>query len=430
MNARRLALVLIAALFLLTVLIGWRVALLPLLFLNAFVLLHLGLASLRRVLFTLAARQTPCETPAPPADFVLPRLTALVPCRDEAAALPATLAAWAAVDYPRDRLELVFIDDSSADETPGLLEAFARDKPWVKVVRRAAPAAGKGAALNDGLANAAPAELVAVFDADARPAPDCPRLLAERLADPTVAGVAGRMSPLEHDHPAAVYAAVEAAVHQRLTLTGAARLGATVAFLGSAYAVRRSLLDPDGFAPGERLEDIELSLRLLAEGYQLAWEPRAVCRHLAPADTAAFRRQRESWARGYHRLARRYYAPLVLAAPSPLLAFDRLLFCASYLDRFSLLAAIALAALARWVLPILWMPWWFVASAAALPLLQIPLAVRADGWPATRRRRVAPALALVFWDFAAEWRALAADLAGKPLPWRRADRAPEPRGES
>lgn len=426
MTMRRLILTLIFALFLLTILIGWRVALLPLFFLNAFALLHLVLASIRRVLFTAAAWRPPT---LPPAASATPRMTVLAPCRDEAAALPATLKAWDAVEYPRDRLELVFLDDSSTDDTPRLLADFARERPWVKTYRLAKPSTGKGAVLQFGLARATPSEAVAVFDADARPATDCLGFLAARLVDPAVAGVAGRMLPREHDHPAGVYAAVEATVHQRLTLTGAARLGATISFLGSAYAVRRSLAEEIGFDPSHRLEDIELSLCLLERGFRLAWEPRAVCHHLPPANTEAFRRQREGWSRGYHRLARRHIIPLVLGASSPWLAFDRLLFCASYLDRFSLLAGAILSALAAWALPILWLPWWLIAIAAALPLAQIPLAVRADGWSPQRKRRVAPALFMVFWDFLAELAALAADLAGKPLSWRRTARAPETRGE-
>ncbi len=402
---------------------GWAALLFVALLLNVVVLLHLSLVSVRRITLTVAALLGRAPAPAPPLDPP-PRLTVLVPCHDEAAALPAALAAWDAVDYPRDRLRLAFIDDASADGTARLLEDFTVARAWTTLVRRAGPAIGKGAALQAGLAADPDGEAVAVFDADARPAPDCLRRLVAPLADPVVAAVAGRMIPDADDRPAAVYAALEAAVHQRLTMTGAARLGATTALLGSAYLVRRAALDELGFDPTHRLEDIDLSLRLLARGRRLAWAPAACCCHRPPADGRAFLAQRTAWSRGFHQVARRRLRGAVRATPSAWLAIDRGLFCAGYLDRFSFLLGCGLA-VAAVRLPSLWMPWQYLLAVAALPVLQAPLAMAADGWPPRRMARAVPALALAAVDAAAELVALLADLAGRPRRWHRHRRVGE-----
>jgi cellulose synthase/poly-beta-1,6-N-acetylglucosamine synthase-like glycosyltransferase len=206
-------------------------------------------------------------------------------------------------------------------------------------------------------------------------------------------------------------------------MTGAARLGATVTLLGSAYLVRRDLLSRFPFSPEHRLEDIDLSLRLLGAGYRVAWEPNARCRHEPAADRRAFRAQHAAWARGYHRLARQHAADLVRTAPSMWLAADRLLFVGGYLDRVSLLLAVALWLLDATMLPALWMPAWFIGLVIALPLAQMPLALRADGWPWRRVGRALLSLPMAAWDLLAEWTALFADLARRPVAWRRVPRA-------
>jgi len=413
-------------LFVLVFMAGRRAVLLLALFLNIVVLTHLALVSLRRLIFTCLALQpaaTNDESPPEPP----PHLTVLVPCRDEGAVLPETLAAWDEIDYPRERLELMLIDDAGDGATAALLDEFAENRTWVTVLHRPGPAVGKGAALQAGLTAARDAEAAAVFDADAVPDPSCLRLLAARLADPQIAAVAGRMFPRPDPSPAAVYAALEAAVHQRVTLTGAARCGAVTPLLGSAYLVRRPLLDRLGFAPEQRLEDIDLSLRLLAAGYRIAWEPRAFCSHRPPADAVAFRRQRIAWARGFHRLLGRYGRALVWRAPSPLLAVERLLFSTAYLDRLSLSLAVLLAALAPILEPAVWMPWWVPAAAAVLTVLQIVPAVWLDRWPRARRRRILPALALAPLDLLAEWLAVGADILRRPQRWEKIPRAGEDR---
>jgi glycosyltransferase involved in cell wall biosynthesis len=57
------------------------------------------------------------------------------PCRDEARHMRRTLESVAAQSLPPARG--VIVDDGSTDETPGVLEAFARDRPWVSIVHRA-----------------------------------------------------------------------------------------------------------------------------------------------------------------------------------------------------------------------------------------------------------------------------------------------------
>lgn len=93
--------------------------------------------------------------------IVLPRISILMPVRNEAAYLPAALCSLA--QQTLRAWELVVVDDGSHDETPAILAAGARDDSRIRVIRR--EGGGLVAALNTGLA-ACRAPLLARMDGD------------------------------------------------------------------------------------------------------------------------------------------------------------------------------------------------------------------------------------------------------------------------
>jgi len=425
---RRELLIVVVVIFFIAWFAGSRLPQLAAIVLNAAVLIHFELATLRRLILTISATLRDDRPPRVAPD-AWPKLTVLVPCRNEEAVLPDTLSAWEAVEYPRARLQVIFIDDASDDGTGELLSSFARQWPWAQVLRLDAPSGAKGAALHAGLDAAAPSEAVAVFDADARPRPECLQWLAAHLGNPAAAAVAGRMIPDDHRGAAAVYSALESSVHQRITLTGASRIGATVPLLGSAYLVRRPLLDALGFSPDHRLEDIDLSVRLLERNFRIIFEPLAICDHRPPANVGALMRQRTAWSRGFHRIVREHALLLINHADGGLLAIDRALFAAGYLDRLSFLCGVALAVLDATVWPALWMPWWAPVIYAGVIAAQIPLALFLDNWPGRKVLRLLPALGLVLADLLTETVAALADAIGLPQRWTKTARAGEEPGD-
>lgn len=100
-----------------------------------------------------------------------PRISVLIPARDEAQNLPGVLAAWERVDYPD--WELLVLDDHSTDATPRLLEAAATTNPRLRILHgRDLPDGwlGKNWACQQ-LSEAATGELFLFADADVTPSP-------------------------------------------------------------------------------------------------------------------------------------------------------------------------------------------------------------------------------------------------------------------
>src|SRR6266545_1513770 len=133
----------------------------------------LALLSARRALFVVASLLPNRQAPQGDEE---PGVVLLVAANDEAATIGNLLATIERLDWPRDRLHVVLVDDGSADGTWELMDRWAaafENARALRLDRRA----GKSQALNAALAAAPPGDVVAVCDADLRLAPDYLRRL-------------------------------------------------------------------------------------------------------------------------------------------------------------------------------------------------------------------------------------------------------------
>ncbi len=110
----------------------------------------------------------------PPTDLsVWPRVSIIVPARNEARNLPLLLPSLLAQTYPADRLEIIVVDDGSTDATPAILAEWAAAHPQIRVVTgQPLPPGWKGKpwAMQQGAA-AAQGEWLLFTDADTQHAP-------------------------------------------------------------------------------------------------------------------------------------------------------------------------------------------------------------------------------------------------------------------
>jgi cellulose synthase/poly-beta-1,6-N-acetylglucosamine synthase-like glycosyltransferase len=84
-------------------------------------------------LLRLADRRTqPDYNQDPP---IWPTVAIVVPVYNEGSHVLKTAASFEALDYPRDRLQVVFIDDRSTDDTFEHLTTIANQYPWMRVIR-------------------------------------------------------------------------------------------------------------------------------------------------------------------------------------------------------------------------------------------------------------------------------------------------------
>lgn len=336
--------------------------------------------SLRRAIFLMAAALPPRPPrPGPTPNPITPSVLLLVPFRNEAASLPGLLHHLDQLDYPAGQCHICLIDDASDDDSPALALTWAARRPQ-RTLLRLPQRQGKAAALNYALAHCPPAGIIAVYDADERPAASALRQLVQPFARPQVGAVSGLRTisnPLAS--PAATYATLESLLHQQITLRAKERLGLAPPLLGANCAYRRAaLLAVGGFPAGALLEDSHLTLRLTLAGWQTRFAPAATSHHAVPHSLAGYWHQHTRWADGFQAVAGHYLRTIWHAHHLPWpLRLELLAFAAGYLDRPALLLAL-LTLLARRLLTSQWSPRLagLIFTALLLPWLQLPLALR------------------------------------------------------
>ncbi len=122
----------------------------------------------------------------------LPTVTAIVPAYNEGAMARHALLSLAGSDYPKDKLQIIAVDDGSRDDTYAHMQAAARLYPGRILLLRLPRNQGKRAALLAGF-TAARSELALTVDSDCILSPDAVHHMVAPFADARVGAVAGRV---------------------------------------------------------------------------------------------------------------------------------------------------------------------------------------------------------------------------------------------
>jgi len=204
------------------------------------------------------------------ADDVTPSVTLLVPAYNEEHSLGAKLESCMALDYPKDRLQILVLSDGSTDGTVAVAKQYADRGVEVMAFDENR---GKLAVLRDGIARAR-GEIVAFSDAACRLEPDSLRRLVRPFADPRVGCVSGVYRVLRPEQAAlgseeGLYWRYETFI-KRCESDLASILGAH----GSLYAIRRELC-PD-LSKIWINDDYEVPVHIVAGGHRAVYAPDAV----------------------------------------------------------------------------------------------------------------------------------------------------------
>ena len=202
----------------------------------------------------------------------LPVVSVQLPVFNEPLLVCAAIDTLCRLDWPRDQLEVMVLDDST-DETSGL--AKSRVAYWrsqginIQLIQRAARTEFKAGALAEAFQRTT-APFIAIFDADYRPAPSFLRETIGRLvSDPRAAFVQARLDFRNRNRNALTRAqAIE--LDTFLAYEQAARnwAGVPMTFNGTCGVWRRDAIeDAGGWSGASLVEDQDLSFRAFAKGW-------------------------------------------------------------------------------------------------------------------------------------------------------------------
>ncbi|HEY8186773.1 MAG TPA: glycosyltransferase, partial [Pyrinomonadaceae bacterium] len=118
----------------------------------------------------------------------LPPITVQLPLFNEMYVVQRLVKAVAEIDYPREKLQIQILDDSTDETVKLAVETVEKYKALgfdIEYVHRSDRTGFKAGALENGM-KSAKGELLAIFDADFVPKPDCLRKLVDYFTDPMV----------------------------------------------------------------------------------------------------------------------------------------------------------------------------------------------------------------------------------------------------
>ncbi|HEY0306182.1 MAG TPA: glycosyltransferase [Longimicrobiales bacterium] len=335
----------------------------------------LALFSLHRLWLIRLARSTPPAIDRMPLQQ-LPAVTVQLPVYNERFVAERLLRAVFALDYPRDRLQIQVLDDSTDDTSARIAATIARSAPRdldVAHIRRGSRIGYKAGALAHAAASAR-GEFTLILDADFVPAPTLLHELLPPMSDPDVAMVQARWTHINCMANRLTRAqALLLDAHFLIETNARYRRGLFFNFHGTAGLWRsRAIADAGGWQADTLTEDLDLSYRAQMRGWRFVYLDDVEVAAELPESLPAFRQQQARWAEGTMATARKHLRPL-LRGPWPLRIKAEAcmhLLAHSIYPATLLLALLALPAM--WVRRDLGEPLWVIADVLLAASVIVP----------------------------------------------------------
>ncbi len=257
----------------------------------------------------------------PPARFAeLPRVTVQLPIFNEQFVIERLLEAVCRLEYPREKLDIQVLDDST-DETVEVarsaVERWAELGYAVTYHHRDNREGFKAGALREGL-KTAQGEFVVIFDADFVPPPDFLLRTIHHFTDPQIGMVQTRWAHINRHY--SFLSEVEAILldgHFILEHGARSRSGTFFNFNGTAGVWRRKAIeDAGGWEHDTLTEDTDLSYRAQLKGWRFVYLQEVECPAELPVEMTAFKTQQARWAKGLIQTSKKIL-PRVFRAPVP-----------------------------------------------------------------------------------------------------------------
>lgn len=233
-----------------------------------------------------------------------PIVTVMVPAHNESIVLKKTMEALIKFDYPKDRYEIIVVNDNSTDDSAQVLKTIQHNNPSAKIIvintDMIVGGKGKSNALNIAL-SVASGSVIAIYDADNTPEKQALKILVENLmSDDKLGAVIGKFRTRnKYASLLTRFVNIETLAYQCMNQAGRYFFFKLCTIPGTNYVIRRELIDQmGGWDVNALAEDTEISFRLYRMGYYIKFIPQAVTWEQEPQKLKQWFKQRTRWVKG------------------------------------------------------------------------------------------------------------------------------------
>jgi cellulose synthase/poly-beta-1,6-N-acetylglucosamine synthase-like glycosyltransferase len=255
-----------------------------------------------------------------PADEALPHVVVQIPTFNEGRVVRRGVEAAAALDWPRDKLHIQVLDDST-DETAEIARAVSADLRArgldVVALHRSDRSGFKAGALHEGMQQT-PHDYFAVFDVDYIPPVDfLRRCMRVFVAEPATAFVQARFDFLNpHENPLTEMQMVTLDAHLGIEQATRYWAGHPLPFNGTGGIWQRAAIEAGGGWKGDTVtEDLDLTYRGWVKGWRAVFLVSVAVPGELPADSKTWLRQQQRWQDGFRHVSMRMF-PVILTSPT------------------------------------------------------------------------------------------------------------------
>lgn len=243
-----------------------------------------------------------------------PKVSILIPAHNEEMVIGRTVEAMSRIIYPKDKLEIIVVNDCSTDRTGDILARKCKEIPNLQVLTLKPPvgAKGKSNALNHGFALST-GEYIVIYDADNTPERRAVLHLVQAIVKHDELGaVVGKFRTRNKDASLLTrFINIETLSFQWLLQAGRCHFFGITTIPGTNFIIRRKILeDIGGWNIKALTEDTELTVRIYENGYRIYWLPHAVTWEQEPETLRVWMKQRTRWAQGNMWVMSQYFMKL------------------------------------------------------------------------------------------------------------------------
>lgn len=276
-----------------------------------------------------------CEKRELPLTTTHPMVSIMVPAHNEGKVIVKTVLSLLAFDYPKDRYEIIVINDNSSDNSAELLAQIQKTHPDrnLKIINTDNIIGGKGKsnALNIGF-QSCHGDYIVIYDADNTPEKKALLYLVSEIEnDPSLGAVIGKFRTRNRNvNLLTRFINIETLSFQWMAQAGRWQLFKLCTIPGTNFIIRRSVLEEIGGWDVKALsEDTEISFSIYRMGYYIKFLPMAVTWEQEPQTLKVWFKQRTRWVKGnIYVLVKNF--PLLFKPNVKRIRFDILYFLSIY----------------------------------------------------------------------------------------------------
>ncbi len=231
-----------------------------------------------------------------------PSVTIIVPCWNEERTVGKTIHSLLDLDYPKDKLKIMIVDDGSKDNTWKVIQHF-KDNPQIELHTK--PNGGKYTALNYGLSKLS-TDLVGCLDADSYVHKDSLKKIVYYFQDSETMAVAPSIKLWEPKSVLQLLQKIEYGFGI-FTRKMFQYMNAIYITPGPFSIFRKEVFEKLGpYRHAHNTEDIEIALRMQENGMKIVHAHSAFVYTVPPNTVKKLLKQRVRWSHGFIQNARDY----------------------------------------------------------------------------------------------------------------------------